>query len=134
LELLKTGLGLNQSLVKIAEHHRVQRLWISSHREIEGNETANQLARLGSERSFIGPEPACGISAGVVKKIVRDWTEREKKSWECITGLRHAKGFLQGPSFKRTRELLKLNKNQLRWSTGLFTEHCHLKDTFLNWD
>jgi hypothetical protein len=37
---------------------------------IVGNETADQLARTGSEHLFIGPEPACGISVGVAKKAV----------------------------------------------------------------
>jgi hypothetical protein len=27
--------------------------------------------------SFIGPEPAHGISAGIAKKAVRDWTSFE---------------------------------------------------------
>jgi hypothetical protein len=86
------------------------------------------LARLGSERSFIGPEPACGISVGISKRAVRDWTSRDhKKYWESLTGLEQAKGFLQGPSVRRTKELLKLNRNKLRWVTGLLTGHCHLK-------
>jgi hypothetical protein len=38
-----------------------------------------------------------------------------------------AKGFLQGPSVRRTNELLKLNRNQLQWVTGLLTGHCHLR-------
>jgi hypothetical protein len=29
---------------------------------IAGNETADQLAKTGSEHPFIGPEPACSIS------------------------------------------------------------------------
>jgi hypothetical protein len=59
-------------------------------------------------------EPACGISAGIAKKAVRDWTNRDhKKYWEFLTGLRQAKGFLQRPSVRRTKELLKLNRNQL---------------------
>jgi hypothetical protein len=31
-----------------------------------------------------------------------------------------------GPSVGRTKELLKLNRNQLRWVTGLLAGHCHL--------
>jgi hypothetical protein len=46
---------------------------------IDGNETADQLARTGSENPFIGPEPACGISIGAAKKPVRDWTDRNHK-------------------------------------------------------
>jgi hypothetical protein len=87
-----------------------------------------KLARLGSESPFIGPEPACSISAGIAKKAVRDWTNRDhQKYWESLTGLKQAKGFLHGPSVRRTKELLKLNTNQLRWVTGLLTGHCHLK-------
>jgi hypothetical protein len=38
---------------------------------IKGNETADQLAKLGSECALIGPEPACGISAEIAKKAVK---------------------------------------------------------------
>jgi hypothetical protein len=83
---------------------------------------------LESEGPFIGPEQACGISTGIAKRAVRDWTNRDhKKFWESLTGLKQAKGFLQGPSVRRTKELLKLNRNQLQWMTGLLTGHCHLK-------
>jgi hypothetical protein len=44
-----------------------------------------------------------------------------KKHWESTKGLK------SGPSAKRTKDLLKLNRNQLRWVIGLFTGHCHLK-------
>jgi hypothetical protein len=52
---------------------------VPGHGGIVGNETAEQLARMGSEYPFIGPEPACGISIGVAKKAVRDWTNRNHK-------------------------------------------------------
>jgi hypothetical protein len=56
---------------------------LPGHEGIDGNETADQLEKSGSEYPFIGPEPACGISAGIAKKAVRDWTNREhKKYWE----------------------------------------------------
>jgi hypothetical protein len=51
---------------------------VPGHEVIEGKETADQLAKFGSEYPFIGPEPACGISVGVAKKAVRDWTETVK--------------------------------------------------------
>jgi hypothetical protein len=41
--------------------------------------------------------------------------------WESTTGLK------PGPSAKGTKDLLKLNRDQLRWVVGLFTGHCHLK-------
>jgi hypothetical protein len=62
--------------VQLAENNRVQLIWVPGHECIVGNETANQLARIGSEHPFLGPEPACIISIGVAKKAVRDWTDR----------------------------------------------------------
>jgi hypothetical protein len=49
---------------------------VPGHESIVGNETADQLTRTGSENPFIGSEAACGISVGVAKKAVRDWTNR----------------------------------------------------------
>jgi hypothetical protein len=58
---------------------------------IVGNETADQLAKAGSDHPLIGPEPACGISIGVAKKAVRDWMSRKHQEyWESLTGLRQA--------------------------------------------
>jgi hypothetical protein len=74
------------------------------------------------------PESVWGISTGVAKKEIRDWiNSNHKKYWESLTGLKEAKGLIQKPSARRMKELLKLNRNQLRWVVGLFTENCHLK-------
>jgi hypothetical protein len=100
---------------------------VPGHEGIAGNETADQLAKVGAEHPFIGPEPACGISTGVARKAFRDWTiTNHRKYWRSLTGLRQIKGFIQGPSAKRAKELLKLERNQLRWVVGLLTGYCHL--------
>jgi hypothetical protein len=44
-----------------------------------------------------------------------------------VTGLKQAKGLIFGPSAKRTKDLLKLNRDQLRWVVGLLSGHCHIK-------
>jgi hypothetical protein len=44
----------------------------TGHEGPEGNEMADQLVKFGAECLLIGPEPACGISAGIAKKAVRD--------------------------------------------------------------
>jgi hypothetical protein len=66
------------------------------------------LARLGSECPLIGPESACGISA---RTAGRDWANRDRQQyWESFTGL---KVIPTRTSLIRTKELLKLNRNQL---------------------
>jgi hypothetical protein len=52
---------------------------VPGHEGIDGIETADQLAKTGSEYPFTGPEPACGISIGVAKKAVWGWMKRDKK-------------------------------------------------------
>jgi hypothetical protein len=48
-------------------------------------------------------------------------------NWKSTTGFKQAKGLISGPSAKRTKDLLKLNRDQLRWVVGLLTGHCYLK-------
>jgi hypothetical protein len=37
------------------------------------------------------------------------------RHWESVTGLRQAKGLILGLSARRMKNLLKLNRDQLRW-------------------
>jgi hypothetical protein len=98
---------------------------VPGHEGIVGNETADQLA---SEHQLIGSEPACCISIGVAKKAAMDWTNRNHKIlWESMTGLTQANELILGPTAGRTKDLLKLNRDQLRWVVGLLTGHCYLK-------
>jgi hypothetical protein len=73
-------------------------IWVLGQRGIEGNKTVDQLARLGSECPFIGPEPTRGIAARIAKISVKDWTKRNhKKYWDSLAGLVYAKGSYKDP-------------------------------------
>jgi hypothetical protein len=51
--------------VKLAEHNRIQLVWVPGDMGIDGNEIADQSARQGSSHPLTGPELALGISAKV---------------------------------------------------------------------
>jgi hypothetical protein len=123
----KLAWDCHQSLVRLAEHNRVQLIWVPGHMGIDGNEMADQLARQGSSCPFIGPEPALGISAKIAREVIRGWTNRKHTEyWQSIHRQRQARDFLKRSSATRAGELLSLSRNQLRILTGLFTGHCHL--------
>jgi ribonuclease HI len=69
----------HQSLVRLAEHNRVQLIWVPGHMGIDGNEKADQLARQGSSCPFIRPEPALGISAKIAREVIRGWTNTKHR-------------------------------------------------------
>jgi hypothetical protein len=53
-------------------------IWVQGPKDTAGNETVDQVAKLGSQSLLIGPETACGISAGIAMKAVGDRTETIK--------------------------------------------------------
>jgi ribonuclease HI len=84
----------HQSLMTLAASNKAYLMWVPGHTGIHGYETADQLAKMGSLRPFIGPEPAFGISDNVARRAIRDWVSREHhKYWQSILGQRHTKGF-----------------------------------------
>jgi ribonuclease HI len=54
----------HNSLVKLAEHNRVQLIWVLGHMGIDGNETSDQLAREDSYHPFTEHQSALGIRQG----------------------------------------------------------------------
>ena len=62
----------HQSLVKLVEHNRIQLVWVPGHNGIDGNEKANQLARIGCSHTLKGPELAIGISTKVARVVIKD--------------------------------------------------------------
>jgi ribonuclease HI len=69
----------HQSLMTLAEHNRVQLIWVPGHMRIDGNEKADQLATQGSSPPFVGPEPALGISAKTAREVIRGWMNRKHR-------------------------------------------------------
>jgi ribonuclease HI len=86
--------------MQLAEHNREQLIWLSGHEAIDGKEMADQLAKVGYDQPFLGPEPACGIYMGVAKKAARD--APYSKHWNSLSGLKQAEALIDGPSANKT--------------------------------
>jgi Ribonuclease HI len=65
----------HQSLVKLAEHNRIQLVWVPGHMGIDGNETTDKSARQGSSHPLAGPKPAFSTYE-VAKEVTKGWTSR----------------------------------------------------------
>jgi len=79
----------------MAEHNRIQLVWVPGDTGIEGNEKADQSARQGSSCPLLGPEPALGISAKVAREVISRWMNKKRKEyWQSINVHKQAKDHL----------------------------------------
>jgi hypothetical protein len=56
----------HQSMMKLADHNRIQLVWVLGYLGIDGNEIAGQLNWQGSSCPLTGPEPAFCTSAALL--------------------------------------------------------------------
>jgi len=83
------------ALDDISEFNKVSLIWVPGHSGIPDNETADELARRGSETAFMGPQPALGVRAGLKTGLIK-WRTRgsHQRFWERLDSCRQAKEFL----------------------------------------
>lgn len=113
-------------LEELAQLNSLVLRWVPAHSEIEGNEVADDLAKLGLQDPFYGPEPAFGISSKSAKFQIQT---RVRVDHERVWKFKRAgmsRLFIKGPSQASTEGLLQLSRNQLRAVAGILTGHWHL--------
>lgn len=64
---------------------KVKLLWVPGHNGLKGNETADELARLGKGQSVVDPESAVGIPDSQIKGYLK--VDYGQKLAECATRL-----------------------------------------------
>jgi hypothetical protein len=119
----------HQSLVQLARQNRAQLSWYGCW---------GMRALLGMKLQIIWQKQDLNTCSQDLNQPVAshlelprgqsDWMNKNHiKQWESLTRLKQAKELIVGPSVKRSKDLLKLNRDQLRWIVGLLTGHCYLK-------
>jgi ribonuclease HI len=62
-----------QPLLELAEQNKVKLIWVPGHSGVEGNEKADQQAKLGADEPLLGPEPFCGITKKTARRAIDLW-------------------------------------------------------------
>ena len=90
-----------ETLNRVGLRNHITLIWVPGHSGIEGNERADELARLGSSSRVFGPEPFVPVPQSVCNAAIESWIQSQHvQSWQSYPGGVHTKHFFQGPNKK----------------------------------
>lgn len=116
-----------QILNDLGSRNKVVLRWVPGHAEIEGNEKADELARVGAKGKYHGPEPFCGIPKSLTKLTLKTYCQyKTVQLWTNAPGMKHSKALIRAFSKKAASNALALSRNQLRNLVRVLTGHCCL--------
>ena len=80
---------------ELGSRNQVTIYWVPGHRNIYGNEAADELARKGSEQPFICPEPFYDIKTRIAEELIRESFRNEWENlWSNNSGCRQVKNLI----------------------------------------
>jgi hypothetical protein len=96
---------------------------------VSENEIADKLARDGSVRQFVGPEPFLGASRQNIRRKMKCWMEKKHLVLCCgpWSTQRQARELIPGPDLATRARLMSFNRTQSRVVIGLLTGHNTLR-------
>lgn len=119
----------HEALNRLAGINRVTLIWVPGHCGIKGNNVADELAKEGARKRFIGPEPIVGVSNKCLTLELKQWrTLEHQKEWRAVAGCRQAKALIgENLNPKRAADFRRLNRKEAKVITGLLTGHGDLR-------
>lgn len=116
-----------EELTSLSTHKSVALIWVPGHSGIPGNDKADELAGVGASQSFHGPQPVIAIATSYPNAYIQSWVSNQMRdTWRAILNCSQAKLFVKEPSYKITRALLNMSKEQLHHTVGILSGHCVL--------
>lgn len=101
-------------------------MWVPGHIGVQGNEAANELAKVASNTPLIGPEPGIPVSLSTLMNIINQWkTETFANVWANLNTARQAINFISIRP-ERTKYFFSLSKRNIKRLTDILTGHCSL--------
>ncbi|KAL5247005.1 hypothetical protein ACHWQZ_G019016 [Mnemiopsis leidyi] len=120
-------LDTTNQLNKLATRNTVEIRWIPGHKGVQGNETADEMARKGSAAQPIEPEPFLPIPQSLIQKQIHDYLFRlHIKQYRNIPISDKGKIPLLTTLQRYKYRTPKLSTAHRRWLTWLLTGHSPL--------
>lgn len=116
------------ALNKLGEINKVYVAWIKGHSNCPGNDHADYLARMGSTRLVIGPEPFLPLLNCTWKLELRKWVLQEHTvRWRTQALGALTKKFGIEPNHSASLKLVNMNRRALKCTIDILTGHCALQ-------
>ena len=123
---------MNNTITKLnslGQHNIVKLRWIPAHEGHVGNEMADRLAQQGANgiEQVADLEPYVDMPWCMIKACMHKVIFDERLNYFLnIRGLRHSKKFIQGLDIGRSKQILRLKRNETRLITAALTGHFPL--------
>lgn len=116
-----------RKLNELGSCNEIEIRWIPGHTNVDGNETADVLAKEGANTKIQGPTPFLPLATSTIRTGVREhFREKHKERWQSLTTCRQARGALRSPEARITKALNLLGRKEMWMITQVITGHCLL--------
>lgn len=107
--------------------NQIALVWVPGHSGVEGNERADEMARVGSSTLAYGPDPQIPIPQSLCVRALKDWLKgKHAERWTEYAGGLHTKCFLPMPNEKFSKALINMDRKRIARVVGALTGHCGL--------